>query len=513
MIASISDLRARVALWAVGLLAALAAVLWTVGWLRGLGGGAEAATVLLAAALCEWERRRSPDGLAARLTAAAGLAIAVAMLVWLMRDHPWQIDAHMMFFAAFALTALFCDWRPIVMFAGVVAVHHLGLNYVLTAAVFPGEADLARVVLHAVVLVMQAVPMIWLSQVLSRLFDDTAQALSEVTAAHREAEELAEAQGCERAEIARMSAALTDALERLIGGDLSVRLDAQEGDRHAGLKEQFNAFAAALGTMIQEITLQGERLLHSSEALAQSARAGADRAQDQATTLDRSAQALERMTAGVEQTARRAHEADARVSENRQLAEDGGAVLSRAVDAMARIEDSSTQISRISEVMEDIAFQTNLLALNAGVEAARAGEAGKGFAVVATEVRALAQRASGSAKEIKALVQASRENVSEGSALVQSTNSALVRLIDGTSLNADVVAEIAGRMREQSEGLADLTAGLRDLDGATRAATTMATHSSEMSATLRHDAEALMDAARRFRLGSSGPADYAVAAE
>ncbi|MEI2707302.1 MAG: methyl-accepting chemotaxis protein [Ilumatobacteraceae bacterium] len=135
---------------------------------------------------------------------------------------------------------------------------------------------------------------------LSRLFADTAQALTEVTAAHREAEEVAEEQGRERAEIAEMSAALTGALERLIGGDLSVRLDMQGADRHAGLKAQFNAFAGSLGAMIQDITTQGDRLLRSSEALAQSACAGADRAQDQAATLDRSSRALVRMTAGVE---------------------------------------------------------------------------------------------------------------------------------------------------------------------------------------------------------------------
>lgn len=35
--------------------------------------------------------------------------------------------------------------------AGVVAVHHLALNLVMPAAVFPGGGDLLRVVMHAVI--------------------------------------------------------------------------------------------------------------------------------------------------------------------------------------------------------------------------------------------------------------------------------------------------------------------------------------------------------------------------
>ena len=67
--------------------------------------------------------------------------------------------------------------------------------------------------------------------------------------------------------------------------------------------------------------------------------------------------------------------------------------MAEATKAMERIATSSSKISNIIGMIDDIAFQTNLLALNASVEAARAGEAGKGFAVVAIEVRRLAQSA------------------------------------------------------------------------------------------------------------------------
>ena len=85
--------------------------------------------------------------------------------------------------------------------------------------------------------------------------------------------------------------------------------------------------------------------------------------------------------------------------------------MRRANEAMERITTSSSKISSIIGVIDDIAFQTNLLALNASVEAARAGEAGKGFAVVAVEVRRLAQSAAKASSEVKVLIEQSGTEV------------------------------------------------------------------------------------------------------
>ena len=92
--------------------------------------------------------------------------------------------------------------------------------------------------------------------------------------------------------------------------------------------------------------------------------------------------------------------------------------MRRANEAMERITTSSSKISSIIGLIDDIAFQTNLLALNASVEAARAGEAGKGFAVVAVEVRRLAQSAAKASSEVKGLIEQSGTEVRTGSKLV-----------------------------------------------------------------------------------------------
>ncbi|HEY5524819.1 MAG TPA: methyl-accepting chemotaxis protein [Clostridium sp.] len=68
------------------------------------------------------------------------------------------------------------------------------------------------------------------------------------------------------------------------------------------------------------------------------------------------------------------------------------------------LNENSSKIGQVLDMVSNIAEQTNLLALNASIEAARAGDAGKGFAVVAEEVRNLAEQSTSATKEIASII-------------------------------------------------------------------------------------------------------------
>jgi methyl-accepting chemotaxis protein len=228
---------------------------------------------------------------------------------------------------------------------------------------------------------------------------------------------------------------------------------------------------------------------------------------------------MEELSATVRQNADNAQEANQVATAAREAAVTGGDVVNRAVAAVGGIEESSSRISQIVGVIEEIAFQTNLLALNASVEAARAGEAGRGFAVVANEVRALAQRAASASKDIKQLIADSDTQGQEGVKLVGKAGDALENIMTSVKTVADFVSEIASASQEQTSGIDQVSSAVSGMDELTQQNAALV---EETSATLQ-SAQTQIDALREIvsffnssdqaKAGSSGdqPADHELA--
>ncbi len=297
---------------------------------------------------------------------------------------------------------------------------------------------------------------------------------------------------------------LASGLKALSSGDLTVQIDQRFAPDFEQLREDFNLAVSQLCATLANVAGATVNIDSGSREIAGGANDLAKRTEQQAAALEETAAALDQITANVRSSSQRADEARHVAVEANQSAAKSGDVVSQAVNAMSRIEESAKQISNIIGVIDEIAFQTNLLALNAGVEAARAGDAGKGFAVVAQEVRELAQRSAQAAKEIKGLIQASTTEVATGVKLVSETGDAL-KAIGGfiVTINQHMDA-IATSAREQSVGLAEVNTAVNQMDQTTQQNAAMVEETSAASGTLASESANLRDMIAQFNLGHAG---------
>ena len=302
-------------------------------------------------------------------------------------------------------------------------------------------------------------------------------------------------------------------LDRLAGGDLTFRLTGEFPSEYRKLRDDFNAAMGQLQDTMKVIVGNAAGIRSTTDEISHAADDLSRRTEHQAASLEETAAALDEITATVRRSAEGAKQAKGAVDRTRQGAEESGRVVGQAVQAMQQIEQSSTEISQITGVIDEIAFQTNLLALNAGVEAARAGDAGKGFAVVAQEVRALAQRSAEAAKEIKALIASSSEQVGQGVKLVGQTGEALRRIVGEVAEINALVTEIAASSHEQATGLAQVNTAVNQMDQVTQQNAAMVEESTAASHSLAQEATALSTLVSRFDIGqAAAPSPVAKAA-
>ncbi len=294
------------------------------------------------------------------------------------------------------------------------------------------------------------------------------------------------------------------AVEAAKANDLTERvpLEGKTGEIES-LCAGVNGLLDTMATVVTKISNSAREVSSASAEISTSTTDLSQRTEEQAASLEETSASMEQMSATVKKNAENAQQANQSARGTRDVADRGGQVVAKAVEAMARIEESSRKISDIIGVIDEIARQTNLLALNAAVEAARAGEAGRGFAVVASEVRSLAQRSSQAAKDIKDLITSSNSQVKDGVDLVNKAGTALNEIVDSIKKVAEIVSEIASASAEQAAGIEQVNKALTQMDEVTQQNSALVEENAATAKTLEQQSKAMDDEVSVFRVDAS----------
>ncbi len=436
-----------------------------------------AALILVGAASACWWRDRY--GATTRTVTAMTMAGLISVMVYCLKGQAWQIDVHMYFFAALALMAGWCDIRALLSYAAVVAVHHLVLNFALPAAVFPSaHPELGRVILHAVIVVLQTGVLVWVVNQLQHRFATSEKAV--VTA------EQAQAEISRQSEASRV--AKDNEMAVMARRDLVATSFADRIHIIAGQYQSFSAQVSAAARVVADSISATATGTRSVEAATENASGSVNAVAAGAEELSASIGAINHSVAHAAAVANRAAMATVETQ-----------------DQIASLAQTAQRVGDVIELIRAIASQTNLLALNATIEAARAGDSGRGFAVVASEVKQLAAQTSKATNEVSAVINEIQESTRITVHAIGGIADTIHQVRETTEAIAGAVAqqsaatqEIADSTQRVAMSTHDVNAIIQDVGHTTVAATDASSALATLAEELRLKSTALQAEADDF---------------
>lgn len=255
-----------------------------------------------------------------------------------------------------------------------------------------------------------------------------------------------------------------------------------------------------LHSLISSVAITSEQVDFGARQVSDGAQALSAGSTEQAASLEELTSAVSNISEQAVNNAASVQKAGEYVNQAGRGVVSSSEQMEKLNHAMKEISQSSLQITKITKLVEDIAFQTNILALNAAVEAARAGNAGRGFAVVADEVRNLAAKSAEAAKQTADLILKSTTLVSEGEALAERTVGLLIDVSEKAAMVEISIREIESASSSQAAAIEQINQGLSQVSAVIQTNAATSEESSAASEELAAQAQVLKQEITLFKL-------------
>jgi methyl-accepting chemotaxis protein len=313
---------------------------------------------------------------------------------------------------------------------------------------------------------------------------------------------------------------LQTALAKIAAGDLTYRVSVDEADPLVRLKTDYNLAAGSINAVLSDLaqamsrldatindTLRStEEIARATEQVAISSQKAADNSKLQLTNVEKISTDISDISASIQEIASSSHEvmthAEKASKEGVQAAEIGKLatikmqnvekISRQSMDDITALNEQMRAISKIVNLITDIANQTNLLALNAAIEAARAGEHGRGFAVVAGEVKNLAGESKKASSQIESLIKGIQAKSEQTAGSMKNSFAEIKTGIDSVSRTVESLNLIIAEANVVSLGVTEITRATEDQAKAT---TTLMTGIESVSSLTNDNQQKMQDMA------------------
>ncbi len=269
-------------------------------------------------------------------------------------------------------------------------------------------------------------------------------------------------------------------------GEAAKGLNVASGDQ-THVTSQQSAYAQQIAATFEELSRTAESITRSTEVV-EGAAVRTNQAVDEARAV------VAEMVGGMTEIRR----------ESKEIAE-----------AITRLNGDVQQVSRIAQVIKQVADRSDLLALNAALEGTKAGEVGRGFSVVAAEMRKLAENVAQSARDIGRIVENVQssgdvavlrakegvESSDRGMAVAERAQSSFQQIVELSRGTKEAAQQIAVATRQQRQSSEQAVQGARNVADLVKQGVDATGRTTRIAQDLQSSVDALTTVTGRFKVG------------